>query len=325
MSKKTKDRYPPDSLADLMSTSVPVCKANDSYEDMIRILFEKPLDDLNYMFVVDDDKKLLGLIELPQLRKSDKNKKSETLMTKVELALKPEEKRNNAIMYAIKYDTDTVPIVDQENHFLGAIVSKTLIDIMHDEHLENMFYKSGIYRKTEITKLAAEGVWEVVKSRVPWLILGLFAGLGLGLISSYFEQLLEKNIALAFFIPVVAYIADSVGTQSEAIAVRALAMLKINNTIYLLRELFIGLVLGALMGCLGGLGAALITFNAQIGFVVGFSLFSASTISSVVASAIPILFKIFGKDPALGSGPLSTAAQDVISVIIYFLFALWLL
>jgi magnesium transporter len=165
----------------------------------------------------------------------------------------------------------------------------------------------------------------VVQSRAPWLIVGLFVGLGLGLISSWFEESLQKTVALAYFIPVVAYIADSVGTQSEAIAVRALATVKLDYKGYLFKELLVGVTLGVLMGLIGGLGATLIGKSLQIGLVVGLSLFVASAVASVVASLLPILFKISGKDPALGSGPLATALQDVISVIIYFAFAITLI
>jgi magnesium transporter len=140
-----------------------------------------------------------------------------------------------------------------------------------------------------------------------------------------FENTLQESVAVAYFVPVVAYIADSVGTQSEAITIRALATQKVKFVSYTLRELVIGLGLGVMLGALGAVGAAIIGRSLALGLVVGLSLLAASTIAAVLASVVPIVFKMLGKDPALGSGPIATALQDVISVLVYFIFATLLL
>lgn len=197
---------------------------------------------------------------------------------------------------------------------------------MHEEHLEDALLASGIRGSgSHILRLATSRYREVLKARAPWLVFGAAVGLGLGLIASMFEATLKESVAVAFFIPVVAYIADSVGTQAEAITVRALATLKIKSGTYMLRELIIGMLLGIMLGAIGLGGAWLISGSLRIGIVVGLSLFAASTIASVLASLIPIALQAMKIDPALGSGPIATALQDVISVLIYFLFALALL
>lgn len=248
------------------------------------------------------------------------------LMQPVDESLNPDDDQEKAVYLAIRDDKIAIPVVNKDGALIGAVTAHSIIDVMHDEHVEDTLITAGIRGKTShIVKLVSERSILIVKTRAPWLMFGLAIGLGLGFISSLFEDALKDTVAIAYFIPVVAYIADSVGTQSEAIAVRALATIKINYWLYLIKEFLVGILLGAIVGALGGLGAALISKNSEIGFVVALALFVACTIAAVLASATPMIFKLFGKDPALGSGPLATALQDAISVTVYFSIAMWLL
>jgi len=310
-----------ETISDVVSTAIPTCTPDDTFDSITRLLTEHSWSAMDYVFVLDKNKKLLGMINMATTTRADGNSKARNLMEAIPATMKPNDKRQKALVMAVKYDLDIIPVVDSKNKFLGALISKTIIDLMHTEHLENVLLTSGIVAKKHKTlTITTAGLLEVIGYRLPWLILGLLAGLGLGLISSKFEEQLQQNIAIAYFIPVIAYIADSVGTQSEAIAVRSLATLKINSILYLTRELFIGTLLGTVIGLLGSLGAFVISGQPRIGVVVGLALFMASTIAAVIASLIPIIFKALGKDPALGSGPLATAIQDIISIVIYFIF-----
>ncbi len=309
-----------------MSSNVPTCRPGESYGGILRHIHSSKWDSIDGVYVVDDGGRLQGFIDMATLIQSDHKAPASTLMKPVRVSLHPDADQEKAVFLAVKEDVANIPVVDREGHFLGVIQAPGIIDVMHQEHLEDAILTAGIRGKgTNIVKLATERLRLIVVARAPWLLVGLVAGLGLGLISSWFEESLTQTVAIAFFIPVVAYIADSVGTQSEAIAVRALALLKINYLVYLLKELAVGLTLGAIVGALGGLGAALIAGSVAIGVVVALSLMAASTVASVLAALIPIIFTALGKDPAIGSGPLATALQDVISVLIYFLFAVALL
>jgi magnesium transporter len=319
--------YASESIGSIMSTAVPTCLRNDSLSDILRHMASKRWDSITNVYVLDGDRKLLGFIDMTALIQSDHSVKASSLMRPIAISLHPSADQEKAVFLAVKDDVISIPVIDEHDTFLGAVTAHRIIDIMHDEHIEDAMLTSGIRRRkgVDMAKLVTERTGLIVKSRAPWLIFGAVMGLGLGLISSLFEQTLAKNVAVAYFVPVVAYIADSVGTQSEAITIRALATVKINYVSYLLRELLIGVVLGVMLGAMGAVGAALISPSANIALVVGLSLFAASTIACIMASLIPITFKALGKDPALGSGPLATALQDLISVLIYFVFAVVLL
>ncbi len=318
--------YKSETVGSIMSVAIPTCRETAQAKDALAVITKTPSwDTAHYIYIVGQQQQLLGYVKIWQLIQAPLKMVKE-LMKPIESSISPNSDQEKAIFLAIKHDLDAIPVVDANNRLLGAVTAKAVIDIMHEEHLEDALMAAGIRGKnTNIVKLASERLSLVFMSRAPWLIFGAVVGLGLGLISSFFESSLEKSIAIAYFIPVVAYIADSVGTQSEAIAIRALATLKLPYGIYLLREIVLGFLLGILLGSLGLGGAWLITSSPEIGLIVGLSLVAASTVASGLASLLPIAFKKLGKDPALGSGPLATALQDVISIMIYFLFAVIIL
>ena len=315
-------KYPEDSVGRRMTANVPVCHPHDSFEKLVQNLFRSQWDSISNVFVIDNHRKLLGYIDLRSLTNTNTAITAEKLMQPAPVTLRPDADQESVIYNSITHDIDRIPITDEDDHFLGVITAKSIIDIMHEEHLEDLLLSAGLRSKgRHLIKLASAETWQVIKIRAPWLVVGLLVGLGLGFITSSFEATLEKSLALAFFIPVITYIADSVGTQSEAITVRALASTKISNATYILKESIIGSMLGIFMGVAGALGALLISKSYQIAAVVGLTLVAASLLAAVLGAAIPLVFKKMGKDPALGSGPLATAAQDVISILIYFVFA----
>lgn len=316
--------YQSETIGAIMSRHVPTCHGDDTQRVILALTSGKKWDSVHNIYVVERGK-LLGVVHVAALLHAGKRATARELMEVPGQTLSPDEDQENAIFYAIRDDVIAIPVVSSSGRFLGAVTAHTLIDIMHDEHVEDALLTAGIHGKaSHITKLAAERTFLIVRGRAPWLIFGLLVGLGLGLLSSFFEHALQANVAIAYFIPVVAYIADSVGTQSEAIAVRALATLKINYPLYLIKELLVGSMLGVLVGVLGGVGAMLIAHSPYIGLAVGLALFVASVIAAVLAALIPMMFKLLGKDPALGSGPLATALQDLISILVYFSFAMLL-
>jgi magnesium transporter len=168
------------------------------------------------------------------------------------------------------------------------------------------------------TELVEARFWDLIKLRFPWLIIGLIGGLAASLIVSSFETSLRENIALAFFIPVIAYMSDAIGTQTETIFIRALTDLKFSISKYIFREFYVGATLGLILGILAYVFAYLISGSSSISLVVAISLFLSMTIATVLACITPIFLKGLGKDPAVSSGPFTTAMQDVVSLTIYF-------
>lgn len=160
--------------------------------------------------------------------------------------------------------------------------------------------------------------FKLLGERIPWLILGLIGALAAASLVKVFEQVLEKDLTVAFFIPAVVYMADAVGTQTETIFIRGLAQENFNKAKYLTKEIVVGALIGALLGVAA---FALITLwfnNPETAFVVGISMFFSIIASVVINTLIPLLFVRMRIDPALGSGPFATVVQDLVSLFVYF-------
>lgn len=320
--------YAANTVGSTMSVNIPVHLPHVTCGKVLAELAkEADWDDIHHIYLVDEDQKFLGSVPLSVILKSSPKTPLSYLQQRAAATLHVDDDQEAAVFMAVKTDTNAIPVVDSKNRLKGVMTAAHIVDIMHAEHVEDVLFATGIRRggHTNFAKLASARLLPVLRTRAPWLIAGSAVGIGLGLVSSQFEAALEKTIALAYFIPVIAYIADSVGTQSEAITVRALATLNLNYAMYLLREIAIGFMLGAILGALGALGSWLIGGNASVALVVGLALVTASTLATGLAAAVPILFKIAGKDPALGSGPIATALQDILSLLVYFVFALIIL
>src|SRR3989338_11122327 len=168
-----------------------------------------------------------------------------------------------------------------------------------------------------ITDDAKEHIIPLLKERFPWLLLGLGGGILATIIVSKFENVLSANLSLAFFFPVIVYMADAIGTQTENIYVRHLAKFKDNFLAYLVKEVLIGLSFGIIFGLLLGFFAKFWVHSDQVALTVGISMLINGTLAPVMALIVPeIIFKEH-KDPALGSGPFTTILQNLISLSVY--------
>lgn len=161
----------------------------------------------------------------------------------------------------------------------------------------------------------------LIEHRLPWLVVGMLGGIGLTLVSAKFEHLLSKNIALAFFIPVIVYMADAVGTQTQTVFVRNLNKKRSHFSIYLVKESLLGLFLGLLFGSIIGLFAFFAFKSFSVALTVGLGMFVTMTFAPGLALIVPMLIKKEHQDPAVGSGPFTTVLQDFISLFMYFLIA----
>lgn len=175
------------------------------------------------------------------------------------------------------------------------------------------------YAEEDVIK---ESIDHLIEHRVPWLLLGLLGGFAVTVIVSRYEAILSSDIRIAFFIPIIVYLSDAVGTQTETIYVRELSeKTHINFSKYILKETIVGLGLGVISGVLLGTFAALWLSSTAIGLTIGFTMVVNLTLAPALAVAIPSILYKEKSDPALGSGPVATIAQDLISLLVYFFIA----
>jgi len=162
---------------------------------------------------------------------------------------------------------------------------------------------------------------KLIQHRLPWLALGLLGGVIATIFSSQFETLLSRNISLVFFIPVIVYIADAVGTQTETIYIRDASRGKAKFSTYFIKELLIGIAVGILFGLSLGVFAYLWLKSFEVALTITLAMLVNITVAPVMALLVAKFLQKERTDPALGAGPFTTVLQDIVSLGIYFLIA----
>lgn len=170
-----------------------------------------------------------------------------------------------------------------------------------------------------------ESVGTLFRLRAPTLLLGLLLGIGISFAVSQFDEVLKRDIRVAFFLPFIVYLASAVGTQTEAIYSRDLKSGRARFTHYLWKEPILGILFGVVFGLFAG-GAAYIWLGSYLlALSVATSTFAAIAIAPLVALIVTEVFQMIGEDPAVGSGPIATVLQDMTSIIIYGFVSSWIL
>ena len=215
----------------------------------------------------------------------------------------------------------SVAVVDAEGRFLGLVPGARLLQILELEHEEDLARLGGFLRGASDARTASEeAVSRRLWHRLPWLGIGLLGAMASAVIVGAFEEEIKTQVLLAFFLPAVVYMADAVGTQTETVVIRGMALGIPVGRVFA-RELATGLVIGALLGAAFFVFCLAVWDDAQVAAAVALSLGISCSIASVVAMALPYGLARLGRDPAFGSGPLATVIQDLLSIVAYFALA----
>jgi len=310
----------------LITKNVPTVSPSEIAKDILIKLSKHEWDSIAMTYVLSDSYELIGEIPIKKLVTADNDRKASEIMMNPVVVIHEHEDQERIAVEAIANDMKSMPVKSKEGKFLGAVTAETIIDVLHSEHLEDFLRSSGISgRGTKILDLMSANFFELVKSRLPWLIVGLLIGLLASVVVSFFEGPVKNNIALVFFMPVVAFMSGAIGTQTETVFIRSLTYLKINVWQYIAKELVLGMIIGMVIGLITGVFSYFLSGSYTIAIVIAVSLFTSMSVATVLGVLVPLLLRGLKLDPAVGSGPFITSLQDLISLTIYFSIAFWLL
>jgi magnesium transporter len=317
----------PQSVAHYLVTAVPSARPHEDAADVRSRLTGSRYDDASHVFVLDDERRLIGILEINDLFAAPAGTSVGTLVKDVgDHTVTAATDREEAASMAIRAGISVLGVCDADGRFVGAVPAAALISILRDEHLEDLHHMVGILGKSEAAKEALTAPpHRRALYRMPWLLVGMAGSAVATVMMARFEASLAAQITVAFFIPAIVYLADAVGTQSEAVAVRGLSLTGADLVPLLASELGTGILVGAMLGCLA---FPLVWFefaSAALAATVAVAVIAACSIATTIGFLLPWTFARLGYDPALGSGPLATVIQDVMSLTIYFLTAAWLL
>jgi magnesium transporter len=219
---------------------------------------------------------------------------------------------------AVRHGESALAVVDDDGRFLGLIPPRRLLEVLLAEHDEDLARFSGYLASTSSARHATEEALLLrLGHRLPWLLLGLVGALVAAGIVGIFEQDLERQVLLAFFVPGIVYMADAVGTQTEALVIRGLSVGVPVGRIAR-RELATGLLIGLVLAAIFVPFGLILWNEVDVVLAAAIALLAACSTATVVAMALPWLLHRLGRDPAFGSGPLATVVQDLLSLVIYF-------
>jgi magnesium transporter len=274
---------------------------------------------LDAVYITDDDAHLIGRVPLTDLMAASAAQPLGELMDPQPPRVRPNLDQEQVASLALQSGVPAVPVVDHSDRLLGVVPAATIIEILRREHIEDLHRLVGIHQHTQRATHAIDAPpLRRARERLPWLLVGLI-GSGLAtLVMARFEQALTNQLAVAFFVPGIVYLADAIGTQSEAVAVRGLSFNQTSLVHLVLGEFGTGLLIGLTLALLA-LPVIWLAFGSlALAVAVAAAIVAAGGTATSIGLLLPWLLSRMGVDPALGSGPVATIIQDVLSLLVYF-------
>ncbi|MDO5969227.1 magnesium transporter [Flavivirga aquimarina] len=279
----------------------------------------KEVTRVHSIYVVDKQEKLIGRLSLKDLivAKSDK-KIADIYISNVDYVKVNEDVEDVAKVMA-KYDLEAIPVVDENQILLGRITIDDIVDVLKEEADKDYQLAAGITQDVE----ADDSILELTKARLPWLVLGLFGGLGSVFIMKDYEHIMDTVPSLFFYTPLIAAMAGNVGVQSSAIIVQGLANDIVKGSLLnrLLKEVGLSLINGFALALLVILFGLIIGQDSLESLAIAVSMMSVIVVAALVGTFVPIILDKRGIDPAIATGPFITTSNDILGIYLFFVLA----
>jgi len=297
---------------------VPRATPDTTAGELIRSIQGHEFDATELVCICDTEGRLLGGPPLGRAIALRPEQRLGDVMLQPLASVHPDEDQERIASIPLHDRLEAVPVVDVNGFLLGIVPPAALLSILRREHVEDIHRLAGIHRETAQARHAMFAPpARRARDRLPWLLVGLVGSVAATLVMSTFEHALQTQLAIAFFVPGLVYLADAIGTQTEAVAVRGLSLSHAPLGPLLGNELRTGLLIGTVLGALV-FGLVWLGFDdAKLALAVSVAVLFAGAAATSIGLVLPWGLARAGSDPALGSGPLATVIQDVLSLLIY--------
>ena len=315
--------YEEDSAGGLMAKELISVNENWSVLTCLREIRKqaKDITRVHSIYVLNKKKVLIGRLSLKDLITSpSKSKIKEIYIPKVDF-VNVNDSADEVAKLMSKYDLEAIPVVNDKTELLGRITIDDIVDYIKDEAEEDYLLAAGISNDVE----ADDSILELTKARLPWLILGLFGGLGSVFILESFENIMatKELRALFFYTPLIAAMAGNVGVQSSAIVVQGLANDQIKGSLIsrLIKEISLTLLNGIILSLIIIVFGLLINQSFDMSITISVSMILVIIVAALIGTSVPIILEKFGIDPAIATGPFITTGNDVVGILLFFYIA----
>ena len=312
----------------IMSSEYATLKPNMTVLDAIKMLrLEAPATETIYIaYVLDEMRKLLGVISLKQLILGQEQDQVDQLMTTDLISADVDTDQDDVAKTIARYDLLALPIVDAQGVMVGIVTYDDAMDVASEEATED-FLRVGAVNASSKLSLKNASIFVLYQKRVFWLVILVFGSLLSGIGIAHFEDIIAANIVLVFFLPLLVGSGGNAGSQSATLMVRALATgdVQFKDWFYLLgRESLVALCLGVTMA----IAVSVLGYfrgDAMVAVVLALSMLGIVLLGCLIGMSLPFILNRFKLDPASASAPLVTSICDATGVIVYLFIASQLL
>ena len=303
--------YSEDSVGALMDFSMIQVREDVTLEVVSRYLrrFDELPDHTDQVFVVDRDDRFKGVLPINLIVVNEPEVIVGSLMLADTIQLHPDDKADQAAQAFERYDLVSAPVVEDDGKLVGRVTVNVVLDFIRTESESDLLNQAGLREEEDIFA----SVWKSAKNRWMWLAVNLCTAFFASRVISNFEGTIEKIVALATLMPIVAGIAGNSANQTTAIIIRSLALGQVthgNARRLLIKELAISGLNGLVWGGVAGYFAYFLYQSVPLGIVMTSAMLLNLVVGAIVGLAIPLAMQKLGRDPAIGSSVMITAITD---------------
>lgn len=312
-------KYDEDTAGGLMGTEMVVVNENWSMPECLKEMRHQAeeLDEIYYVYVIDDDERLRGVFPLKKMITSPSVSKVKHVMRKDPISVRVDTPIDDVIQTIEKYDLVAIPVVDSIGRLVGRITVDDVMDEAREQQERDYQLASGLSQDIETT----DSVFRQTTARLPWLLIGMFGGIANSVILGNFDSTFAAHPEMALYIPLIGGTGGNVGTQSSAIVVQGLANSSLNSKDifkHVSKEAVVALINATIISMLVYVynfirfGAA-----ATVTYSVSISLFSVVMFASIFGTLVPMTLEKLKIDPAIATGPFISITNDIIGMMLY--------
>ena len=317
-------QYDEDTAGGLMSTEMVVVNGNWSMPECLKEMRQQAeeLDDIYYIYVVDDDERLCGLFPLKKMITSPSVSKVKHVMDTKIISVDVDTPIDEVTMIIEKYNLVAIPVVDKINRLVGQITVDDIMDEVREQTEHDQQLTAGLTQDVE----TGDSVFLQTKARLPWLIIGMLGGICSSMLLNCFTTTLGSHPEMALFIPLLAGMGGNVGTQSSAIAVQGLANNSLNSS-HMFRHILKEMVVAIINATILSLMVYVYNFFVYgptdiVSLAVPLSLFVVVLFASSFGTLIPMVLERININPAVATGPFIQIINDLSGMTFYMIISM---
>jgi magnesium transporter len=303
-------QYPEDTAGALMETDIVAVNANTTVADALSQLRNQKKEELRYLYLLNDDLYLQGQVAIQRIALADGGQTLESLATPLVAVANALDPKSDIIEKLEKYHIDLLPVVDGNDHFIGIVRGRNILNVLKEDMATDMQTMVGVSKEER----ALSSSWFAVRKRQPWLQINLLTAFLAAAVVGLFESTIAQYTALAILLPIAAGQSGNTGAQALAVTMRGLTLREITVRQWwqvTRKEAAASLINGVAVAITCGGGVYLWSRSIGLALIIALAMISSMFIAAVSGALVPIMLKRMGQDPALSSSIILTTVTDI--------------